>query len=121
MGGCALQLVQASAAQAGSQSAVQDFRNKRIFLLVTEKLVYFAMEFQAVPALQAFKLDGVTEDELSLDTLVHFNRLRIGMLLFHFVTFDRRVRVPLSRCWRALPSCSFCDSRGSRRIRQTLV
>ena len=83
--------------QAGSQVDFKTVEERPIFLLVTHKLDEFAQEFFAIPSSPAFQVDTSTVEHLTAMQALHLTRLKVGLLLYHFATFDRRVRVPLTK------------------------
>ena len=83
--------------KAGSQAEEPVLEEKPLFKLVNGQLDLFAREFHFVSSSMEFKIDDATMDELTLPTIVDLNRLKIGLLMFHYCSFHRRIRVPLMR------------------------
>lgn len=94
-------------AQAGNVQRHPDLEQQPLFLLVNCQLDAFAREFQRIPQKPEFSLDDATVDQMPFATFTDLNRLRVGLLLFHFCAFHRRIIVPLQRCDLEPERCFF--------------
>ena len=76
----------------------QDLHDTPVFKLVTESLDELAGKFAGILATDAFHMDADTRRELAdCCPELSIDRLRIGLLVYHYCSFDRRIRVPLQR------------------------
>ena len=65
-------------------------------MLINGQLVRFGKEFERA-LFGSLELDAGTIDALPVARQRDISRLTVGLLLYHFTTFHRRVRVPLMR------------------------
>ena len=71
--------------------------DKPLFRLVNGKLDVFASEFCSILTSGALDLDASTLDEVPVQGHFALARIRVGLLLFHFCSYWRRIRRPLLR------------------------
>ena len=76
-----------------------------LFRLVNGKLDVIASEFCSILTSGALDIDSDTLDKVPINGQLALGRLRIGLLLFHFCSFWRRIRQPLLK-WRLFESGS---------------
>ena len=83
--------------QAGSHQMLHALEDKPLFRLVNGQLDVFAGEFCNILTSGEMTLDSDTMDAVSISGHFALARIRVGLLLFHFCSFWRRIRRPLLR------------------------